>query len=102
MIKKLFNKTPSLLLNRNLNYIVIIYMVMVAKLIQKLLKLDLMGALRVKYYGVPVGTLAVALIFAYRLNIGGVRDGILKPLFDFLLRVPVVGWLMTVGMNGGL
>tara|TARA_B100001939_G_C16796612_1_gene553752 strand:- start:82 stop:276 length:195 start_codon:yes stop_codon:yes gene_type:complete len=62
-----------------------------------------MGALRVKYFGVPIGTIIVALIVAYRLNIANVRQT-LKPLFDFLLRVPVISQLMTIGgdmANGG-
>ncbi len=41
---------------------------MVKQLINKLLKLDIAGASRVKYFGVSVGTIAIAFAVAYYMS----------------------------------
>lgn len=58
---------------------------MVLAVIKKASKLDLMGALNVKYAGVSFG-LILAVLLAYRMNVAGI-----KSRFPQLTTLPVVG-----------
>lgn len=67
---------------------------MVMTLINRLLKLDFKGAFQVKYFGIPIGVLLVALIVAYRSDFMNARKRL-----QGLVGVPILGQIMTFGLD---